>query len=203
MYQQTTIAQQQPGVRVRWWRVLLAGVAIVIAVVALTGSSGDDSVPAPTPAAAPAPESAAPLRSQAEPPASSASEQRSAARRQTARRQAVAAANRTTATARAAARRRVAARNGSHASLPYTGASSWVAACLGIALLAGGVTIQRRADDVGVFALTHRRGPLLRADFYAAAASGARAQWRMLSYLLRVHGTNLVADWRSGNAPSQ
>lgn len=46
--------------------------------------------------------------------------------------------------------------------LPYTGAPAWIAAVLGILMLAGGIVIQLRAVEIGDTASQYRRGPLLR-----------------------------------------
>lgn len=46
--------------------------------------------------------------------------------------------------------------------LPYTGASTWIAALLGVTLLAAGVFIQYKALAIGETAAMYRRGPLLR-----------------------------------------
>lgn len=88
-------------------------------------------------------------------------------RRNPARRQrAIAARRARAAQARAAARahRGMAARTrGSGASsLPYTGASSWIAALIGILLLGTGIIVQLKAVAIADTASLYQRGPLLR-----------------------------------------
>ena len=53
-------------------------------------------------------------------------------------------------------------RGRSATSLPYTGASSWVAALIGVLALAAGVFVQYKALAIGETAAMYRRGPLLR-----------------------------------------
>jgi len=47
-------------------------------------------------------------------------------------------------------------------ALPYTGASTWIAAVIGLLMLAAGVFVQYKALAIGDTAAMYRRGPLLR-----------------------------------------
>lgn len=53
-------------------------------------------------------------------------------------------------------------------SLPYTGASTWIAAMIGAMLLGIGMIVQLRAMQIGEAASLYRRGPLLRPAFLVA-----------------------------------
>lgn len=75
-------------------------------------------------------------------------------------------------------------------ALPKTGASVWIAAFLGIALLGGGVLMQVHAVRIAATALLYRRGPLLRPSWYAVeglpmAASAAESLAPRLGRLLQ------------------
>lgn len=61
--------------------------------------------------------------------------------------------------------------------LPYTGAPTWLAALAGMLLLLTGLTMSRRAENIGEFAGTHQRGPLLRVDTWREMASNVRQSW--------------------------
>lgn len=58
------------------------------------------------------------------------------------------------------------------ATLPYTGAETWIVAILGIALLAGGIALQINAVRIGMVAMLYRRGILLRPIECARLAQG-------------------------------
>lgn len=87
-----------------------------------------------------------------------------------------------TASADAAGARRTARGGGANGELPMTGLSTWIAAALGVLLLALGVLVQVNAVRIGARAMLYRRGILLRPTECAAlvAQTGNVARLRVL-----------------------
>lgn len=206
MYQQNPTYPPQSTVKVHWSRVVFAGLAL-LAVAAYLVLNGGEEPKAVTDQgnARVAPIAAQPkivVPKESKPKAASPGRKRAAKRRAAARRAAAAATAAATAKPAAAAQAKATNANGAGAeALPYTGAPAWLAALFGAILLTGGVMMQRRAEDVGVFATTHQRGPLLRAQSYVAAAFGARQRWHLAAYLGRTHAMNFVREWRAATRP--
>jgi LPXTG-motif cell wall-anchored protein len=66
-------------------------------------------------------------------------------------------------------------------ALPYTGAESWIAAGLGVLLLALGIVVHVKAVRIGMTAMLYRRGILLRpvdcARLARSGGTGALRAW--------------------------
>jgi len=93
-----------------------------------------------------------------------------------------------------------AARGGGAASLPYTGASEWIAALLGILLLGSGLYLRRNAVEVVDTASMYQRGPLLRPRELRVRAERSLQQHGVAgtARIAAIHGSrNAAQAWRT------